>query len=67
MKDIGNVTRYSPHKRVEKLEEYSRRLRETPQSIEVLKDWQFNIQDRVVTFEGKKLQDETIFFGNGKT
>lgn len=64
---IGEVTRPVPEQRVNLLHGFCQRVLNQVDSVRVLRDWQFNIDDTLVTFEGRRLDSEKIQFGNEKT
>lgn len=55
--------RMAPAQRIQKLKEFNRRLANTPESMEVLKQFNFGLDNQLVQFDGRKLKLEQINFG----
>lgn len=56
----------APHKRIESILNYNRRLSTTQDSQAVLKEWELGLEQRLVEVNGHLLQPETLVFGNDK-
>lgn len=55
-----------PRVRKERLLAYNNRVRTTADSINVLREWNLDLDSRLVDVEGHKLQAEKLLFENGK-
>ncbi|XP_065086066.1 protein aubergine-like [Ochlerotatus camptorhynchus] len=64
MRAMSDHTRLNPDRRIERLETFNRRLQTTPESAEVFKIWQMELDRRLVEVPGRILQQETIFFSS---
>lgn len=67
MKQVAIHTRPNPIQRVSQLHSFSQRLQNSEESYRVLRDWQFNLGNELVTFPGRKLNPEVIRFGHEGT
>lgn len=67
MKAMAEHTRLTPDMRINRLITFNRRLQQTEQSTQVLKDWQMSLDTRLVEFPGRVLKKQTIKFGNNAT
>lgn len=55
-----------PRIRKDRLLAYNNRVRTTADSISVLREWNLDLDSRLVDVEGHKLQPEKLLFENGK-
>uniref|UniRef100_A0A182MUF5 Protein piwi n=1 Tax=Anopheles culicifacies TaxID=139723 RepID=A0A182MUF5_9DIPT len=62
MRAMADHTRLNPDRRIERLETFNRRLQTSPESQEVLKVWQMELDRRLVELPGRLLPQEMIFF-----
>ncbi|XP_062547222.1 protein aubergine-like [Armigeres subalbatus] len=62
MRAMSDHTRLNPDRRIERLETFNRRLQTTPESTEVFKVWQMELDKRLIELPGRILPVETIFF-----
>lgn len=67
MKAIAEYTRMDPKRRVQKLEDFSKRLNTTEACRNQFKAFQTEFQPEPVSLSGRQLKQETMLFGNGKT
>jgi aubergine len=65
MKAMSDHTRLSPDLRIKRLMVFNNRLNSTPESLQVLEDWQMRLDNRLVEFPGRIIKKQTIKFGNG--
>lgn len=63
MKSLADHTRIGPTQRIQKLQEFSRRLRASPEVIEELKRWDLSIADSLLKIQGRVLPEEQIMGG----
>lgn len=66
MKRLGEYTRMDPTKRVERLEEFSRRMNQTEECFQKLESFGVNLDRQLLRVSGRILKQETILFGNGR-
>lgn len=55
-----------PGARVNKLMEFNRRLMRTPDSMDVLREWNLKLDEVLVQTPGRVLPNEKIIFGGAK-
>lgn len=55
-----------PRTRKERLIAYNRRIHEAEESITVLREWNLDLDRRLVEFEGRKLKQEILLFKENK-
>lgn len=60
MRAMADHTRLNPDRRIERLETFNRRLQTTPDSMEVFKVWQMELDKRLVELPGRLLPEEII-------
>lgn len=53
-----------PRTRKERILAYNNRVRSTPESIEVIKQWNLGLENQLLDVEGHRLKAETLIFGN---
>lgn len=58
--------RMNPMQRTQKLLDFNRRLARTPESMEVLKQFNFSLSPSLVTVDGRILKKENIVFGDNR-
>ncbi|XP_031633322.1 protein piwi-like isoform X2 [Contarinia nasturtii] len=52
--------------RKERLLQYNNRVRSTPESISVLREWNLDLEKNLVNVEGHKLKSEILYFGGNR-
>lgn len=62
MRAMADHTRLNPDRRIERLETFNRRLQTSPESMEVFKTWQMELDRRLIELPGRLLPQEMIFF-----
>lgn len=62
MRAMADHTRLNPDRRIERLETFNKRLQTSPESMEVFKTWQMELDRRLVEVPGRLLPQEMIFF-----
>ncbi|EAT40149.1 AAEL008076-PA, partial [Aedes aegypti] len=67
MRAMSDYTRLNPDRRIERLETFNRRLQTTPESMEVFKVWQMELDKRLVELPGRLLPQEMIQFSTTST
>lgn len=65
MAAISQYTRLAPGDRINKLMAFNRRLRTTPESAEVMREWNLQLSEQMTQLNGRRLPSEAIVFGNG--
>lgn len=63
MRALADHTRIGPPQRIQKLQEFSRRMRSSPDVIQELRRWDLNIADSLLKIQGRVLPPETIIGG----
>lgn len=66
MRTLANETRMTPAERVEKLLGFNRRLQTNPKSLSIFENNEVRLDTELVRFEGRRLQQQKIEFGNGE-
>ncbi|XP_015598594.1 piwi-like protein Siwi [Cephus cinctus] len=66
MKSLANYTRIGPHARIQKLMSFNQRLHSEPAVAQDLKKWDLNLDKRLLSIQGRVLNQENIFFGRNK-
>lgn len=64
MRSMSEYTRMDPRTRIAKLLEFNQRLARTPESTEVFREWNFELDSKLVEVEGRILKNENIVFGD---
>ncbi|XP_018561760.1 piwi-like protein Siwi [Anoplophora glabripennis] len=64
MRALADHTRVGPQGRIEKLMEFSRRMRNSQDCMNEIRRWDLNVADSLVRFTGRVLPPETIVGGN---
>lgn len=67
MRQMSQHTRLTPAKRVDRLMNFSQRLREAPESVRVMAEHQMQLSRNLVDFEGHRLMSQVVMFGNNRT
>lgn len=67
MKAMANHTQMDPENRRKRLLEFTKRLQQSEKSAQQLTAFNTEIEDKLVTFNGRALNQELMIFGNGKT
>lgn len=62
---MGQYTKVGPDMRIKKLMAFNDRLKRTPESEEVFREWQMQLDRNLVEVQGRELRNENIVFGNG--
>ncbi|KAK2583778.1 hypothetical protein KPH14_009684 [Odynerus spinipes] len=62
MQALAKFTRVSPQSRIEKLMQFNRRLRSETKVVQELKEWDLQLDDRLVELPGRILPIERILF-----
>lgn len=63
MQDFARYTRIGPQERIEKLENFSRRLLQNAHVVQELRNWDFKLSNSLVKFAGRVLPPENLFCG----
>lgn len=63
MRALADHTRVGPPQRIQKLQEFSRRMRSCPEVLEELRRWDLSIADSLLAIQGRVLPMETIIAG----
>lgn len=63
MRTVAEYTRIGPAQRVRRLTDFNRRLHSTPDSINVLNQWNMQLDRELVTLNARELEPEEIVFG----
>lgn len=66
MKSMSCHFRMNPLQRTQKLLDFNRRLARTPESMEVLRQFNFSLSSRLVEIPGRILKSENIVFGDNR-
>lgn len=66
MKEMSEYTRLNPDRRVNAIENFNRRIQETPEATRVLAQWQMGLERTLLTVPGRELPPETMVFGNNR-
>ncbi|XP_041675230.1 LOW QUALITY PROTEIN: protein aubergine [Drosophila eugracilis] len=66
MKAMGEHTRLTPDRRIERLRTFNQRLKFSKASTETLKSWNIELDSALVEIPARVLSPEKIVFGNGK-
>jgi aubergine len=64
MKELSEHTRLNPDKRVKALNRFNNRIQSTPESVEVLREWNMELGKDLLTVPARELPRESIVFGN---
>lgn len=64
MKAVAEHTRVGPSQRARRLIDFNRRLRDCPESMEVLRQWNMELEPHLVELHGRELAQEKIVFNN---
>lgn len=66
MSAVAQYTRLGPSDRIKKLLDFNRRLQTTPDSMKVLNEWSMSLEHQMVELVGRKLDSESVVFGNNR-
>lgn len=55
-----------PRIRKERLLAYNNRIRDTEESMRVLQEWELDLDRQLVQFEGHRLKNEILLFGQNR-
>ncbi|EDW63285.1 protein piwi [Drosophila virilis] len=64
MRALANHTRMNPGRRIERLQTFNRRLQTTADSVKVLKDWNMQLDDKLIEVQGRVIAPQRIVFNN---
>ena len=67
MRAMSDYTRLNPDARMERLMIFNNRVQTTPASVNVLRNWNMELNNELVTFNGRALPQETIKFGGERS
>lgn len=67
MRQIANFTNQNPGIRVDKLNAFNARLHQSAKSIANFREWNFELEKKLVTLGGRCLANEPIFVGDHRT
>lgn len=62
MQALAKYTRVNPQSRIDKLMQFNRRLRSEPLIVKELKEWNLNLDDKLLELTGRVLPTERIMF-----
>lgn len=65
MRLVADHTRANPGVRISRLAQFNRRLHGMNESIEVFRQWDLQLDNKLVEIPGRQLPYEKIIFGNG--
>lgn len=63
MRDVSSAIRLDARRRVDALLSFNTRLRKEPVSINHLKEWNLQLDDKLVEIPGRELDSQNIVFG----
>lgn len=63
---MGEHTRLTPNRRIDRLRVFNQRLQESKLSVEVMNSWHIKLDKSLVEIPGRVLPPEKIVFGNQK-
>lgn len=66
MREMSQYTKVGPAARIDRLMAFNQRLRNTPDSIRQLTDWNLSLSPDLVDIPARVLPYPEIVFGNGK-
>lgn len=64
MRDVAVYTRVGPAQRIERLLAFNNRLQTTPESTACLREWNLNLDNKLVDVPARQLLAEKIQLGN---
>jgi aubergine len=67
MKAMAEHTQLDPERRRNRLLDFTSRLHSQPACVNQMESFNTNIDEKLVTFSGRALKQETMVFGGGKT
>lgn len=65
MQELATYTRLNPDKRVKALKKFNNRVQTTPESVNVLREWNMELEQELMTVDARELPPEPIIFGDG--
>lgn len=66
MKVVSDHTRLTPAARVKRLHEFNRRLYGMSESMDAFREWDLQLDNKLVEIPGRQLPHEKIVFGSDK-
>ena len=66
MQDVGEFTRQAPDKRMMTLRAFSRRIAQTPRTVQELDNWGLSFGQDLMQVPGRILQPEPILWAGGR-
>lgn len=63
MSKLAEFTRLNPENRAKSLEKFNTRIQTTPESVNVLKEWNMELERELITVPARELPAEPIVFG----
>lgn len=63
--DLRGAMCANPPQRLHRLLEFNRRLRSNERSQETFEEWELQLDDKLVSFDGHIISPQTIQFGDG--
>lgn len=66
MRTVSEHTRLNPAARVQRLNDFNRRLYGMPASMTAFNEWDLKLENRLVEVPGRQLPFERIVFAGGK-
>lgn len=66
MRELSDYTKVGPSARIQRLLAFNERLQNTPDSVQVLKDWNLALNPELVKIPARILPYPDIIFANGK-
>lgn len=66
MKALAEHTRVGPGNRITRLKQFNERLRNTPDSMRLLTEWEMNLDRNLVEVQARELPFEPIVFADGR-
>lgn len=64
MKSVAEYTRITPGVRIQKLMDFSKRLNQNPEVMAEVRNWNFQLSNTLVEFNGRVLPPESFWLGN---
>lgn len=65
MREMANHTQMDPERRKNRLLDFTKRLHQSDESRLTMQNFHTDIAKRLITFEGRALEQEVMLFGNG--
>ena len=67
MKKISDFTRLTPEARIDALKKFNQRIQETPECVNVLKQWNLTLSRELAQVNAREYEPESIIFGGNET